>query len=268
MSLRSKRISRPSTRTLLAILLASCAGFAYTLLGPYPLLGLGQPSFEPAIEPLAFTARGTTTASPSNVSILKEIAFRSDGSYRVLQTNFNLENRLQSNLTTIWDVQSGRKTRLFAESRLMNSSTFAVEQFNQPQASCSEGILSLPEAGTVLGYRVVKRVATTENSTIQNLYAPELNCLVMQSEVQEQDANGAVIRSGLYKVNQVVLGEPGPSLFEIPDDYQEVAPSEAVRRQGHALEPSVPDCISGCEAAETLFDKADEEYRSNRWSPE
>lgn len=45
------------------------------------------------------------------------------------------------------------------------------------------------------------------------------------------DSDGTALATNVFQVNAIVLGEPDPSFFHVPTEYQEVSPSEAFRLQ-------------------------------------
>jgi hypothetical protein len=183
------------------------------------------------------TAHVTQVAyGPDNtlpVTIVKVIDFRSDGSYRVSQTNVDHVENIQLTRVTLWDEQAGRKTVVSPGVR----TTTSYKSNRAPlQYSCRQEILDAPEAGEFLGHRVVEIVREEDledGSSIrfQEWYAPELNCLQVYSEGKRMDADGNFLDSNIHRANAIVLGEPDPSLFVVPDNYSEVMPSELVRME-------------------------------------
>ena len=103
-----------------------------------------------------------------------------------------------------------------------------------------------PVPGTILGYRVVKKIETTPiNGKLMQFelwVAPELNCYQLRSTVLDvTDPNAPVIRTQ-REVVEIIPGEPVDSIFEIPSGFTERSPEdverEIARREGEPFELS------------------------------
>ncbi len=88
---------------------------------------------------------------------------------------------------------------------------------------------------TIEGIKSVKVVLRNSNQPeIQMWYAPELGCQLIRRVVNYQhpgDQPGPMISGSANLVlESVKIGEPAASLFVVPADYEEVAPSELDQR--------------------------------------
>jgi hypothetical protein len=88
---------------------------------------------------------------------------------------------------------------------------------------------SLPEAGVLLGYRVLKtseerRLAANQTVTIERWVAPDLECFPLQTVVRKFD-RGTSLAQTTSRVLSANIGNPDPTLFVIPSDYVERSPS-------------------------------------------
>ena len=109
-----------------------------------------------------------------------------------------------------------------------------------------QSIDSSPTPGTILGYRVVKKIDTTpidgRLSRYEEWVAPELNChLLRLADIDVTDPNAPVIRTQV-EVVEIIPGEPDGSMFETPSGFTERSPEdierEVARRKGKPFEMS------------------------------
>jgi len=105
-------------------------------------------------------------------------------------------------------------------------------------------VKSLRVAGEerMLGVRVVRVVADTERVRGTHWMAPELGCLAVKREMKYLGAGGAVEQVMEETALELRLGEPEKGLFERPEGYEEVEPSEADLRMAKALGRACPEC--------------------------
>lgn len=93
--------------------------------------------------------------------------------------------------------------------------------------------------GEMQGYKVdiLKWLPPPGNtSTIFTVWkAPELGCETVQSRDQERQPDGSLKTIAETRLVNVALGEPDPSLFEIPSNYATVKPSDAMRKEANRL---------------------------------
>jgi hypothetical protein len=86
---------------------------------------------------------------------------------------------------------------------------------------------------------------------------PLLDCLSLQSTLDRKES-GEIKHFHNY-VNSIVVGEPDPKLFNVPQDYREVSPSQMETERAVALGRSLPPG-----AAETMKFKDDRYWKSSR----
>ena len=105
-----------------------------------------------------------------------------------------------------------------------------------------------PSPGTILGYRVVKKI-TTPPTPIDGRYmrfegwvATELDCYQLRSTILDVTDPTAPVTRTQFEVVEIIPGEPDGDLFDIPAGYTERSPEdierEVARRKGEPFELS------------------------------
>ncbi len=201
------------------------------------------------------------------LTIVKNEAIRSDGSYSVQQTNIDHRSGQELTIRTIWDKATGRKSRISPSVAAISSTRFDVSRFSAPIIGCDSAILEAPEVGEFLGFRVVETVDNLSGpdrlNTVKRWWAPDLNCYRVYEESIMTDLEGNLRSRNLYQVNTITLGEPDPAFFAIAGDYEEMSPSEAARAELESL--GAPQ--EGIEYHLSIAGVARNErnYQENRW---
>ena len=206
----------------------------------------------------AFTARTLTIYNnPDGSEVGRESgveAYRSDGSWAS-----NLHRHLQipgrpaesHEVRYILDLPARRRVTIvpFAESK----STMALpDEWGRPLSTrhdClstteHQSIELSPSPGTILGYRVVKKIDTRPIDGALSRYeewvAPGLNCYQLRAvDIDVTDPTAPVIRTQ-REVVEIIPGEPDGDLFDIPAGLTERPPEdverEIARRRGEPFE--------------------------------
>ena len=127
-------------------------------------------------------------------------------------------------------VEAMEKSKLTGESGCTATKELAVK--------------SLRVAGEerMLGVRVVRVVSDTERVRGTHWMAPELGCLAVKREMKYLGTGGAVEQVMEETALELRLGEPEKGLFDRPEGYEEVEPSEADLRMAKALGRACPEC--------------------------
>lgn len=121
--------------------------------------------------------------------------------------------------------QHSAETIAFEKARILN-----------PPTNCVSPGSTLVSYGTLQGYKVaIVKVRNIGDHQLTVWYAPDLGCQKLQYRVEVQDSNGAWELASETKTVSLTAGEPDPALFEIPDSYASVAPSEALRKEADRL---------------------------------
>ena len=214
-----------------------------------------------AISRTAFTARTLTIYSnPDGSRVGRESgveAHRSDGSQAIeLQRHVYIPGRPAESHEnrTIFDLPARRRVMIdpFTESMsTMALSDELVQHFSTRHDCLSttehQSIEMSPQVGTILGYRVVKKITTPPTPIdgrvmrFEGWVATELDCYQLRSTILDvTDLNAPVTRTQ-FEVVEIIPGEPDSSIFEIPSGFTERSPEdverEFARRKGEPFEP-------------------------------
>ena len=207
----------------------------------------------------AFTARTLTIYNnPDGSEVVRESgveAYRSDGSWAS-----NFQRRVQipgrpaesHEVRYILDLPARRRVTIFpfAESKSTMALPDEWARHFSTRHDClgtteRQSIELSPSPGTILGYRVVKKIETRpidgELMRFELWVAPELNCYQLRSIDRDvTDPTAPVIRTQL-EVVEIIPGEPDGDLFDIPAGLTERSPEdverEIARREGEPFEP-------------------------------
>lgn len=208
----------------------------------------------------AFTARKLTIYSnPDGSEVMRESgveAYKSDGSLAInIQRHVQIPGRPAESheIRKIIDLPARRKITIFPFAESM--STVALSDEGARHLNTRHDCLSTtedqsielsPTPGTILGYRVVKKIDTTPIdggvSRYEEWVSPELNCYLLRSvDTDLTDPTAPVIRTQV-EVVEIVPGDPDGDLFDIPASFTERSPEdverEIARREGEPFELS------------------------------
>ena len=242
-------------RKLLVTLLAAAFGVLCAGLAAYVQEEAVSPFYAEATQ---FTIMSTGEKLP--FSINKRFALNSDGDYYEMQTNFDAQRNDSMSQITLMNWETGSHATLFPRAGV--KTTVILEDDRVPHAHCTEAILASPSAGKYLGFDVVELVTNAGGVERRALHVPSLNCLRVLRETKRSNEDGVEITS-IFRVESVSAGEPNYLLFEVPEDYEEVGPSEAISRE---IEASQIDFTE--EATSTLQERlkrAEERYDAKKW---
>ena len=105
-----------------------------------------------------------------------------------------------------------------------------------------------PQVGTILGYRVVKKITTPPTPIdgrfmrFEGWVATALDCYQLRSTILDVTAPTAPVTRTQFEVVEIIPGEPDGDLFDIPAGYTERSPEdierEVARRKGEPFELS------------------------------
>jgi hypothetical protein len=112
------------------------------------------------------------------------------------------------------------------------------------------------------GVKVVGHIEEGKADRFELWEAPELNCYPVKS-VQEWKDESGVVNSRTERTASVTLGEPSPSLFEVPGNYREKPPSvfeTDLRAYQHRPELT-PQQLVGMYKADQTY------YKSREYAP-
>jgi hypothetical protein len=131
----------------------------------------------------------------------------------------------------------------------------SLAKYTTKPGSCA--VDSPAESAQILGYTVLKstregpKTPDGERRTVRWV-APALDCYALKKTLLIAKAGGPLLPVTLSEVRSIVPGEPDPSLFAIPADRTERAPSEVfAERQMLKNEPQV-DCPKCAQRDSTL----------------
>ena len=107
-----------------------------------------------------------------------------------------------------------------------------------------------------LGFEVFKIVLDQPHVRFTFWRAPGLGCTELRTMVEVKGAGGEVIMTSDDRATSVELGEPDPSLFRLPVDYDNVSPSERYRRfEQFAGRPPTWQALESLEQGDELYEK-------------
>ena len=105
-----------------------------------------------------------------------------------------------------------------------------------------------PSPGTILGYRVVKKITTPPTPIdgrfmrFEGWVATGLDCYQLRSTILDVTDPTAPVTRTQFEVVEIIPGEPDGDLFDIPAGYTERSPEdierEIARRKGEPFELS------------------------------
>ncbi len=252
-----------------------------TLPAALTLAGLFSAVLAAADGPVAYTIYSTEyyTVVPAvnakrtynNYAISKVIrARRSDGSTADYYTHVPYDSSdIAFDEVTVIDVTARKyiEAAIFLDAK----STFVLTERGlqdqlSPRADPTKNCLQTPSGqpaladmslggrDTVLGLPVFVLVSQSSSGLHRSWYAPTLGCALVQNELTEY-TDGKPRQTNLTKPDQIVIGEPDPTLFNPPGD--ELKPSDVSQRRRVKF-GTQNSAIS--EAQQKNLQKADERY--------
>lgn len=196
-------------------------------------------------------------------------AFRSDGASAVWEEGFSSDAELAP---FGQHVHYGRlafpsghyRVKVFPEaesiSTLFAPKTSPIHLQQKCEASANQPglILSDSDPTSLLGYRVVRFSSVNSQKDGNQLVredwkAPELNCASLRTVSGRVDAQGHARILQTIEATTVKMGEPDPKLFEVPANYTERAPSEALAELARRLGVPAPASNRGLEIADKKY---------------
>ena len=215
-----------------------------------------------AISRTAFTARTLTIYSnPDGSEVGRESgveAYRSDGSQAIeLQRHVYIPGSPAEpdETRTIFDLPARRRVMIDPFTESMSTWALSDEEVRhfRTKHDClgkteHQSIELSPQVGTILGYRVVKKITTPPTPIdgrfmrFEGWVATELDCYQLRSTILDVTAPTAPVTRTQFEVVEIIPGEPDGDLFDIPAGYTERSPEdierEVARRKGEPFELS------------------------------
>lgn len=110
------------------------------------------------------------------------------------------------------------------------------EKVLNPPGNCIFPGETLTGYGTQRGYKVaIVKVGPIGDNEVTAWYAPDLGCEKLQYRVEAREPDGSMKLVSETRAVSLTTGEPDARLFDVPDSYAKVAPSEAMRREASRL---------------------------------
>lgn len=159
------------------------------------------------------------------------VAFRADGS-NVTDHYRRLSNGQTVEVKVIEDISSGR--RVTVDYATESTSTYPLPSnyltmLAKQASACSGGQAS--SEPPILGYQVVLvHDGHTYGNGASNVHdrweAPALNCFALRTVDFKTEKPGEKAPHNEAEVTNIILGEPDPTLFSIPQNFGERSPSQ------------------------------------------
>jgi len=161
-------------------------------------------------------------------------AVRSDGSKLQIR-RISLPNGQVAEQKALLDLSASKEVYTDGLTESVTTSGISArsaEALRRKPAHC--GRVSNPARATLLGYEVVKVEKELpgppgELRRAELWLAPALDCFPLKDTLFVGRPGGEVAATNFREVISVALGEPDPSLFEVPVHYVERSPSEVLR---------------------------------------
>jgi hypothetical protein len=171
------------------------------------------------------------------------VARRSDGATVLVGTSFGLLGLARGTtarkvilpdgqaFSVVDGVAAFTKWPQRSEARL---AAFKEQSFNPP-ANCVIGNENFVGYGTVLAHKVMVTSHMFGRDKETHWRAPEFLCERLQSRVETQQPDGSFTPASETRPVSLTMGEPDPTLFEIPSYYQSLKPSEVLQKDAARL---------------------------------
>jgi len=187
--------------------------------------GIVKP-FTAAVNEVKFNSNGVAGHKETYV-----VAFRADGS-NVTDYHRTLSNGQTTEVKMVEDVKNGRRVAVDyateSTSTYLLPSNYSAMMAKQASACSATAASSEPP---ILGYRVVlvhdgHTYGNGASNVNDHWKAPELNCFALRRVEFATRKPGESAPHNEAEVANIVLGEPDPTLFSIPQNFVERSPSE------------------------------------------
>ncbi len=180
------------------------------------------------------------------------LANRVDGSR--VRMRLTVDNH-PDGMKTVVDLAKGFRIAVDPVSQSITTYKLAGSEMQMLSATPTCSATNATAQTTMLGYSVLldheQHTFGPMSVKEDKWLAPSLGCLVMKRSYQMFN-NGALTGSTVEEVIAVTVGTPDPELFQIPSDYTERTPSEAMAERAAILGK---ECTY-CDHAKETPDKA------------
>lgn len=217
---------------------------AYFVAQPLTLERLARAQVKTTPFTLQLESYDLSEGSPGTLFSKETVARRSDGATVRINSMAGLVG-LQSGETERHIVfLDGREMAAFdgvsSVIRFPRLSTGAIsiqkQKILNPPANCIFPGQTLVRYESLQGYTTaVVRIGPIGQKEITAWYAPTLGCEKLQYRVEGPGANGSQQILSETKLVSLSIGEPDPRLFEVPESYASVAPSQAMHKEAERL---------------------------------
>ncbi len=157
----------------------------------------------------------------------------------------------------------------YLSTEILSDGAAARYRMGPPDATCATNRFLMNGASrrvigqdVFLGFPVLRIEQSSRGMRIESWQAPGLDCYPLRTVTEWRAEDGSVTGRTELTAAQVMTGEPDASLFGIPADFAEAAPSE-VTRQVASLE-KVPCCVPLGRAQQALDRRY---YDSRKYAP-
>lgn len=118
----------------------------------------------------------------------------------------------------------------------MEALTLQKKKLLNPPANCILPGETLVGYGTIGGYKVaVKKIPPIADRVVTAWDAPELGCEALQYRVEVREPDGSTKLATETKQVSLNIGEPDSRLFDIPESYANITPSEVMHKEAAHL---------------------------------
>ncbi len=192
----------------------------------------------------AFTVRMHSTArTASSTSVLTRDylhAYRKDGSTVTANIVLLPDNSWSVLIRTVHDVAALQTATIDHENHAKSTeriAAFAYRFAQTPRPSSCVAVQNARQMGTgsIAGFDVIKFLTEDTRVRAEHWQAVALDCFPLYNRYEFKDQSGAVKETTEETSISVTTGEPDPELFVVPADYDEVPPSELLRRRGQQV---------------------------------
>lgn len=187
------------------------------------------------------------SSDPSGSVFIKQIvAHRSDGATVEVNDVFSTAGMQADETVRSIFLPNGERFEVYdgvssiVRLPILSSKALVIrrEETINPPTNCVLPGETLVGYDTVDGYKtgMVKwPTLAADEREITAWDAPDLGCQMLQSRVVEKQADGStkVVTEG--RTSSLSIGEPDASLFEMPENYASVMPSQAMRKEAERL---------------------------------
>lgn len=217
---------------------------AYFLAQPLTLERLARAQVKTTPFTLQLESYDLSEGSPGLLFSKETVARRSDGATVRINSMGGLVGLQSGEAERHIVFLDGREIAAFdgvsSVIRFPKLSTEAIsiqkQKILNPPANCLFPGQTLVRYEALQGYTTaVVRVGPVGQNEITAWYAPALGCEKLQYRVEGPDDNGSQQTLSETKLVNLSIGEPDPRLFEVPENYASVAPSQAMHKEAARL---------------------------------